>query len=245
MVTDYHAFVRPLATVDVVIFALAVNELRVLLVKRPSEPGEPYSGMWALPGGFVDVERDADLEQCAARKLQEKSGVTAPYLEQLGSWGSARRDPRGWAATHAYFALIPADAAIAAGANAADTQWFAVKGTAVKPKLAFDHAEILATAIERLRSKVDYTSLPAYLVPAEFTLSELQKAFETILDRRLEKSAFRTRVMAAGLVQATKKRRAGANRPAILYKLKDPGSPVIFARTFSPRGKGKSSFAKK
>ena len=98
------------------------------------------------------------------RKLREKTGVVSPYLEQLGSWGSATRDPRGWSATHAYFALLPAPSG--AGAHAADAQWFPVVADKVKPTLAFDHGEILEAAVQRLRSKVEYTSLPAYLMPA-------------------------------------------------------------------------------
>src|SRR5258708_2861229 len=101
-------FPRPLTTVDVVIFAVSDDALRVLLVQRPAGENEPFSNFWALPGGFVDIERDRDLEACAIRKLKEKTGMVSPYLEQLGSWGSAGRDPRGWSATHAYFALMPA-----------------------------------------------------------------------------------------------------------------------------------------
>src|SRR5215471_17886903 len=96
--------------VDVVIFAVREGALCVLLVQRPGGENEPFPSAWALPGGFVDVDRDSDLEACAVRKLRDKTGMVSPYLEQLGSWGSASRDPRGWSATHAYFALIPADA---------------------------------------------------------------------------------------------------------------------------------------
>jgi 8-oxo-dGTP diphosphatase len=230
-------FPRPLASVDVVIFSVAGEELQVLLVQRPQEAGEPFPGQWALPGGFVDVSRDADLRRTALRKLREKTGLRAPFLEQLGSWGSATRDPRGWSATHAYFALVPSDAKVVAGANAADARWFPVPGPRSRQKLAFDHAEILAAALERLRSKVEYTSLPAFLLPEEFTLSELQRAYEIVLERPLEKSAFRTRVLAAGLVEPVDKLREGPNRPARVYRLKEPSAPVYFTRPFSPRDK--------
>src|SRR5690349_4460459 len=96
-------FPRPLTTVDVVAFAIREERLHVLLVRRGTEPGEPFPGRWALPGGFVDVAKDATLEACALRKLREKTGIASPYLEQLASFGSATRDPRGWSATHAYF----------------------------------------------------------------------------------------------------------------------------------------------
>jgi ADP-ribose pyrophosphatase YjhB (NUDIX family) len=228
-------FARPLTTVDVAIFTVAHDALQVLLVQRPEAPGEPFPGRWALPGGFVDVDRDPDLRSCALRKLKEKTGVASPYLEQLGSWGSAARDPRGWSATHAYFALVSREPlALKAGGNAPDARWFAV-GEAGALRLAFDHAEILAAALSRLRSKVEYTSLPAFVLPQEFTLSELQRTYEIVLGRSLEKSAFRTRVLAARLVQPIGKTRQGPNRPAQMYRLRDPRAPVFFARTFNPR----------
>jgi ADP-ribose pyrophosphatase YjhB (NUDIX family) len=228
-------FPRPLTTVDVVIFAVKDEALQVLLVQRGTATGEPFPMMWALPGGFVDVERDRDLEACAIRKLREKTGVASPYIEQLGSWGGISRDPRGWAATHAYFALISAEPiALEKGANAADVRWFPVVGIATKPKLAFDHGDILHTAVLRLRSKVEYTSLPAYLMPKEFTLPDLQRVYEIVLDRSLEKSAFRTRMLSADLIEPVSKMRKGPNRPAQIYRLKRSKTPVYFARTFNP-----------
>lgn len=230
-------FPRPLTTVDVVIFTVIDDTLRVLLVQRPDTSEDPFPGMWALPGGFVDIDRDESLEACARRKLREKTGVETPYLEQLGSWGGVSRDPRGWSATHVYFALIPSEnIVLQKGANAADTAWFGLDGVGHKKKLAFDHGEILAAAITRLRNKVEYTSLPAYLLPVEFTLSELQRMYEIVLERPIEKSAFRTRVLSSGLVTpAGAKMREGPNRPAQLYRLADPNYPVVFPRTFNPR----------
>ena len=225
-------FPRPLATVDVVIFAIRRDTLHVLLVQRPAGEGEPFPNSWALPGGFVDVGRDRDLEACAERKLKEKTGLTSPYLEQLGSWGSAARDPRGWSATHAYFALMSAVATT--GSPATDVQWFPINAGGVKPELAFDHGDILEAAVQRLRSKVEYTSLPAYLMPEEFTLPDLQRVYEIVLDRPLEKSAFRTRILAADLVEPVAGMRRGPNRPAQLYRLKKARFPVYFARTFNP-----------
>jgi 8-oxo-dGTP diphosphatase len=229
------AFPRPLTTVDVVIFAIRDGVLQALLVRRPTEEGQPFPDMWALPGGFVDVERDKDLKACAIRKLHEKTGVASPYLEQLGSWGSSDRDPRGWSATHAYFSLISGKpAALEKGAGAADVGWFAITANSVAPKLAFDHGDILEAAVLRLRNKVEYTSLPAYLMPPDFTLPDLQRVYETILGRPLEKSAFRTRMLAADLIEPVAKMRKGPNRPAQLYRLKSANAPVYFARTFNP-----------
>lgn len=230
-------FPRPLTTVDVAIFTVQGDRLQVLLVRRGAETGEPFPNAWVLPGGFVDVTSDKDLEGCALRKLREKTGVASPYLEQLGSWGSAGRDPRGWSATHAYFALIPAKSiTLATGANAADAQWFSVVGHGVTPKLGFDHGEILAAAVQRLRSKVEYTSLPVYLMPPEFTLPDLQHVYEIVLDRPLEKSAFRTRMLAADLIEPIAKMRRGPNRPAQLYRPKRAKSPIVFARPFNQPG---------
>ncbi|MCG2632186.1 NUDIX hydrolase [Bradyrhizobium sp. WYCCWR 13023] len=223
-------FPRPLTTVDVVIFSIRDDRLQVLLVQRPAGEGEPFPLTLALPGGFVDVAKDRDLAACAARKLKEKTGVTSPYLEQLGSWGSASRDPRGWSATHAYFALIPEEA----GVLTSDARWFPIRDGRLKEKLAFDHGDILASAIQRLRNKVEYTSLPAYLMPPEFTLPDLQRVYERVLDRPLEKSAFRTRILSADMIEPVAKMRRGPNRPAQLYRLKKNSEPVYFVRTFNP-----------
>jgi 8-oxo-dGTP diphosphatase len=227
-------FPRPLTTVDVVVFAIRDDALHVLLVHRGAGEGEPFPHVWALPGGFVDIDRDRDLQACALRKLKDKTGMVSPYLEQLGSWGSATRDPRGWSATHAYFALMPQAAASAT--LAPDAQWFSLAAGKVKPRLAFDHSQILDAAVQRLRNKVEYTSLPAYLMPAEFTLSDLQRVYEIVLDRPLEKSAFRTRMLSADLIEPVAKMRKGPNRPAQLYRLKKAKAPVFFARTFNPPG---------
>ena len=230
-------FARPLTTVDVVIFTLLADALKVLLVQRPSDADEPSPGLWALPGGFVDVDVDADLEACARRKLREKTGVASPYLEQLGSWGSARRDPRGWSATHAYFALMPAaGVTLSPGANAADVAWFTVDDALLRKRLAFDHADILRAGIERLRGKVEYTSLPAWLLAEPFTLPQLQRTYEIVLGRPVDKSGFRTRMMAADFLAEVGVVESDSNRPPMGYRLKDRDMPVFFPRTFSPRG---------
>jgi 8-oxo-dGTP diphosphatase len=231
-------FARPYTTVDVLIFTVLDDALKVLLVQRPSDPGEPGPGLWALPGGFVDVDVDADLEACARRKLREKTGVASPYLEQLGSWGSATRDPRGWSATHAYFALMPGEGVtLARGANAADVAWFTVdEPLLARKKLAFDHAHILRTGVERLRGKVEYTSLPAYLLHEPFTLPQLQRTYEIVLGRPVDKSGFRTRMLAAGSNRSRPCRPRPGSRPPMGYRLKDRAAPVFFPRTFSPRG---------
>ena len=229
-------FERPLTTVDVAIFSVRDAALHVLLVRRPTDRSEPYAGMWAMPGGFVDVDIDSDLESCAMRKLKEKAGVSAPYLEQVGSWGDAKRDPRGWSATHVYFALVGADELhVIPGGNASDVGWFGIDGSKVKEKLAFDHAELLRAAVSRLRSKVEYTSLPGFLLPSEFTLTDLQRVYEVLLGRSLEKKAFRTRMLSVDLLEPMTRYKEGANRPAQLYRLKHRRRLLYFSRPFSPR----------
>ncbi|WP_374565716.1 NUDIX domain-containing protein [Ideonella sp.] len=229
-------FPLPYTTVDIVIFTVRGGVLEVLLVKRPGGSGEPFPGRWALPGGFVDIDVDADLLACARRKLLDKTGVVSPYLEQLGSWGGRARDPRGWSATHVYFALIPgAELTLRQGANAADVAWWPVE-RALKTRLAFDHSEIFAAAVERLRAKVEYTSLPAFLLNEPFTLPQLQQVYEVVLGRPVDKSGFRTRMLAAGFLAEAGHVEGSSNRPAMGYRLLDRAAAVVFPRTFSPRG---------
>lgn len=221
---------RPLVTVDVAIFTVLGEALQVLLVHRPAGPGEPFPGRPALPGGFVDVRRDATLHDCALRKLKEKTGLATPYLEQLGSWGGAKRDPRGWSATHAWFALVPPPAE-GIDAAAADAQWVDAE-EATRMKLAFDHAEILAAALARLRAKVEYTSLPAFLLAEPFTLPQLQAIYEVVLARALDKSAFRKRMLDAGFLREAGSVSGPSGRAAQGYRIADRGAPVYFPRPF-------------
>jgi len=224
-----------MTTVDLVIFSVIDNALQVLLAQRPQEANEPFPGLWALPGGFVDVARDVDLLACARRKLKQKTGVISPYLEQLGSWGGRDRDPRGWSSTHVYFALVPgAEIKPTKGGNAADAAWLPVDEQ--RHGLAFDHNHILGAAVARLRSKVEYTSLPTYLLPEPFTLPQLQRTYEVILGRSVDKSGFRTRTLAADFLDEVGVLDGEFNRPAVAYRMRDRARVVTFPRTFSPRG---------
>jgi ADP-ribose pyrophosphatase YjhB (NUDIX family) len=230
MATKQKAFPRPIASVDLAIFALSETGIDVLLMRRADDP---FAGEWSLPGGWIRVDEDADLEAAARRVLKDKTGVETPYLEQLMSVGNAIRDPRGWSLSVAYFALMPREIAdLNAGANAAAVDWWPVIDDVVSVPLAFDHADLLGIAATRLRSKVEYSSLPAHMLPDHFTLGELQSVYERILGRRLDKSAFRKRVAEADFVEPVAgAMRRGSNSPAQLYRLRRRRSTVLFDRT--------------
>ena len=223
-------FQSPLVTIDLVILTLREGHLQVLLMKRGAEP---FAQRWALPGGYIHPEEDADLDAAARRILHAKTGVRTPYIEQLQAFGDGQRDPRGWTATFAYFALIASDALVLKqGANAEEVAWWQIKGKQVDTPLAFDHARILVAAVSRLRSKVEYTSLPAHLLPAKFTLPDLQKVYEQILGRQLDKSAFRKRMAEAAFLEPVAgEKRPASNRPAQLYRIKRGRGTIFFDRT--------------
>ncbi len=227
-------FPRPLTTVDVVILTLRNDILHVLLLPRPQQADEPFPGLWALPGGFVNIDQDQTLYDCAIRKLYEKTGVSSHYLEQVGSWGGATRDPRGWSATHVYVALLPETPL----PEYTDATWLPIHDNSVATELAFDHKLLLSAALERVRGKTEYTSMPAYLLPQYFTLGELQRVYEAVLGRNLEKKAFRTRMLAADLLESTEGKKETGRRPAQLYQLKQRTELVYFARSFEVPHKG-------
>ena len=227
---NIHDFEIPLVSVDMSIFSIIDEQLQVLLVKRAEYP---HKGRWALPGGFVDFDKDKDLLDTARRKLTEKTGVETPYLEQLASFGGQDRDPRGWSVTIAYFALIAADeVTLRGGPESEDVAWAPMDSIAKKRGFAFDHKKILAASYERLRSKVTYTSLPVNLLPTEFTLGELQKTFEIILGRPIEKKSFRRRILDVNILQQTGRTKPSGTRPAMLYRVNRQGENYYFARNF-------------
>ena len=210
-------------TVDVVIFTIQEGVLKVLLIKRRIAP---FLGQNAIPGGFV--HEDEDLDRAALRELKEETGVTDVYLEQLYSFGKPGRDPRGRVITVAYFALISPDRKLTAGSDAAAAAWYPIDDL---PRLAFDHAAILNYALERLRNKLEYTTVGFQLLPEKFTLTELQEVYEAILGRELDKRNFRRKMSALRILKPLPEHRHGGQRPAQLYrfvaarfeKLKDKG----------------------
>jgi 8-oxo-dGTP diphosphatase len=174
------------------------------------------------------------------RKLYEKTGVVSPYLEQVGSWGGLTRDPRGWSVTCVYLALVSQAAqTLNKGGNAADLRWFDVALNGSVPAaapLAFDHGDLLAAALQRLQSKVEYTSLPAFLLPEPFTLPQLQRAYELVLGRELDRSAFRRRATAMpGFLREAGIIHTGAPRAPMGYVLQSRERPIVFPRTFESR----------
>ncbi|MCR8922341.1 NUDIX hydrolase [Dasania sp. GY-MA-18] len=225
---NIHDFDVPLTSVDMAIFTLKDEQLQVLLVKRAQHPA---LGQWALPGGFIDFKKDKVLADAARRKLAEKTGVDTPYLEQVATFGGADRDPRGWSVTITYFALIVCDEVELSGDESSDdVKWVPIKDITNKLELAFDHKQVLAACIERLKNKVQYTSLPVNLLPEEFTLTELQQTFEIILDKKIEKKSFRRRIDDADILEETGNMKTGSNRPAKLYRAKPKGENFYFTR---------------
>lgn len=182
----------------------------------------PFEGMQALPGGYVFADHDKDLSDTARRVLADKLGLDPGrfFLEQMGVVSGAERDPRGWAATVVYYALAPA--ALVASA----------KGKLVSvdalPPLAFDHGQIVAQVVERVRAKAAYSNIAGFLLPPEFTLPELQDVYERVLGQKIDQSVFRKRMDEAALIEAIPDgfRTGGRHRPAQLYRLADEGAAL-------------------
>lgn len=221
-------FDRPNAFVDTVIFTVLDNHLQVLIAKRSEHP---FKDSWSLIGGYIDVANDKNIESTARRKLEEKTGIKTPYLEQYGSIGNQDRDPRGWSITTVYFALITSrDVNFQPENGVIEVKWSKITAGKITEKLAFDHADILSKCTERLRSKVLYTSIPIYLLPKNFTLSELQRVYEIILGKKLDPKSFRRRMLSVNIIEETDKFRCDRGRPAILYRLKESNQTYFFAR---------------
>lgn len=224
---DKKKFDAPIVTVDPVLFTYHEEQLKVLLVQRSNHPDK---GLWGLPGGFIDLENDTTLEQTALRKLQEKTGVKPPYLEQLYTFGNAKRDKRGWSVTVCYAALIAYQACEAHISTVTDAQWVALNQLE-KLSLAFDHMDIINHTKERLKQKALYSIVPAYALPEKFTLPELQHLHEVLLGKSIQKKSFRRRIEQANLLIDTgEKRSEGGGRPATLYRMKEESGSYTFVR---------------
>jgi len=216
--------------VDVVLFTIHDGSLKVLLVRRDRPP---FQGLWSLPGGFVG--RVESVDEAALRELQEETGISTVYLEQLYTYGDLDRDPRGRVITVSYYAVVSwLQFQGKAKTSLTETKWFPVTRL---PQIAFDHKRIVLHGLERLQNKVNYTSVAFQLLPKTFTLSELQQAYEVILGQPLDKRNFRKKMTQLGILRDTGSRKGkGRRRPARLYsftetrvvKLQEKGIIVPF-----------------
>ena len=197
---------------DIVIFTVKDEKLQVLLIKMKKPP---FLGTWAAPGGLVRPLESVD--KAAGRILKEKAGVRDVFLEQLYTFGRVDRDPFGRVVSVAYYALIPAAGLkLKTSAEYGGVEWWPADKM---PDMAYDHREIINYAVRRLRTKLEYTNAVYGLLPEEFTLSDMQRIYEIILGRGLDKRNFRKKILGLKLLKATGKKTAGeANRPAALYR---------------------------
>lgn len=211
----------PRIITNVVVYSLRDGQLKLLLVRRGADP---FKSMWALPGG--QLQANEDLDSSALRTLEEGTGVAGVYLEQLYTFGEPDRDPRHRTIAVSYFALIPSDRLqLRAAMNAEGVGWFSLNEL---PQLAFDHAQMVDVARQRLAAKLAYSTIALQFMPERFTLSELQEVYETILDEKMDKRNFRKRILAMEQVAETRQvRRTGSHRPARLYRVRDPSTVKI------------------
>jgi 8-oxo-dGTP diphosphatase len=202
-----HAYVA----VDVVLFSVDAGELGVLLV-RVREGA--FTGRWAFPGSLVGVGES--LEEVARRELLALTGLDDVYLEQLRTFGDPDRDPQARVVSTAYVGLAPAAGALRRAPRYAEAAVFPVRR--LPTPLAYDHEDMAACALDRLRSKLAYSNIVYGLLSAEFTLSEMQDVYEIILGRSLDRRNFRKKLLATGLLKPLAKQRRGPHRPATLYR---------------------------
>jgi 8-oxo-dGTP diphosphatase len=216
---------RPSVTVDLVVFTIIDAQLRVLLVKRKVPP---FKGGWALPGGFVRVgegnDQGEDLDAAARRELEEETGLSPDrvFLEQLYTFGKANRDPRMRVITVAYYALVRPDLAplVKAGGDVSDVEWFEI-GALKKMELAFDHRDIINSALERVRGKLEYTDICFELVPLTFTIPELRHVFAVVTGKEMDPGNFRrrfNRMMENGVLEKAPGKRITVSKPATVYR---------------------------
>ncbi len=188
-----YEYPRPALTTDCITFGFDAGELKILLIERGLEP---FKGKWAIPGGFLNMNENAD--DCAKRELYEETGLQDVFMEQLYTFSDAGRDPRGRVVTIAYYALIKlSDYTVTAGDDAKNAQWFSISQI---PPLAFDHNQILSAALSRLRGKIRYQPIGFELLPEKFTLPDLQNLYEAILEAKIDRRNFRRKIIQTGLL---------------------------------------------
>lgn len=202
---------QPALAVDVVLLTVRDEDLKVLLTRRREQP---FRDHWTLPGSRVRI--DEELDDAAFRALEAKAGLSGVFLEQLHTFGAVDRDPRARLVSVAYYALVASDRA-AAALHADDARWFSV-GELDKLPIGFDHAEILAYAVQRIRARLERMPIAFQLLPTAFTLTELQRVYEVILGKKLDKRNFRAKMLASGTLALAPGRRVAVGRPARLYR---------------------------
>ena len=206
-----YEYPRPAVTTDCIIFGFDGGELKVLLIERITEP---YKDCWALPGGFINMDEDA--ETCARRKLKEETSIENVYIEQLFTFSTIDRDPRYRVISIAYYALVKlSDYAVHAGTGVNHIQWFPLSEV---PTLAFDHAKLLEMAKQRLKGKIKYQPVGFELLPEKFTMPELHRLYEIILETSIDRRNFRKKILGFNLLTDHNELVKGApNRAAKLY----------------------------
>lgn len=216
-----------ISTIDTVLLRIADNELQVLLWQRPQD-SRAYPDVWALPGGWVSEEQDQTLELATCRTLEQKAGLKPDYIEQVATIGNRTRDPDGWSMTVLHLALIRFSCSESTQTN---TRWISVDAVRNKTlTLAFDHAELLDKALERLSTKARYSTLPLYLAEQELKLPELQRIYEVVLGNPLHKRAFRERILSAEVLDDTGIRIQGRGSPATIYRYQPDCAVRLFDR---------------
>jgi 8-oxo-dGTP diphosphatase len=210
--TRLKQYENPLLTVDVVVFSVNENKLKVLLAQRQSEP---FRNMWSIPGGFMNVGET--LDEAANRRLFDRTGVKEVYLEQLATFGEPRRDPRARVLTVSYIALVAHHRMQDDIHTSEETRWFDVGSF---PPLAFDHRTIMDAAMVRLKERLEAAPIAYQLLPEKFTLTQLQRIYEVILEKKLDKRNFRKKMVSQdGLIELEgETKMEGYHRPAQLYQ---------------------------
>lgn len=203
-----------ICTVDVVLLTLSQGALCVALVRREREP---FAQAHALPGGYVQVDADRDDLDAAVRVLRDKTGIESPWLEQLATFAGAARDPRGWSVSIAWYALVPVEVI-----ERAAHPGVRIESVNALDALPFDHARIVRAAVQRVRGKSTYSSLPVHLCPERFTLPQLQSVYEAVLGEPIDKVSFRRKLAELDVLEPIEGARltGASHRPAQLYRVK-------------------------
>ena len=220
------SFEKPILTVDVAYLSIRDGVLELLAIKRDKAP---HKGELALPGGYVHCDKDEDLSETARRVIAEKTQLEPDYIEQVETVASKSRDPRGWTATVLFMALVSDSNRGEDKKLGKDCQWIALDSLKSR-LLAFDHDDLLIKIKERLVAKSRYTSIPLYLLPLEFTLTEAQKFFEIATQSTLEKKSFRRRLLDAEIIEETGEQTQTGKRKAALYRLRKNSDVHFFPR---------------